>query len=689
MSVAAAREARPAVVLAEVPAPAAKHRRWPLALGAIFAVATLYHWLQSRGHVTPAVFTDELLFSELARSFAAGDGFTVRGQPFFFPAFVPALLQAPVWLAGSTPLAYELAKALNAVLMCSAALPAYWLARQVVRPPYALIVAVATVAGGAMLYHGYLTSEAAAYPVFLLALAVCVRALAAPSPRRDVVAVAVLALAVLTRAQFAVLPLAFVLAILLAGRPLRRHASALTLLAGAAVTAAVVGTSLLGFYAGARELDYSLGEALRWSGWTAALLPFAAGLLVVPGAVVGLALGLIRPRTPAERGFAVLFALLVVLMPLQAGLIASGDTGRPLERYAFYLVPLFFLAFLSLAERGGVGKGLSLAVALAVGGVALVVPFPSLALDPFSFDSPTLSAVAALGRVASPGDAAVLFAAGGVAAAVAAVALRRRPGLLAALSILVAFVIGVAAYSGDRRMTTGTLDALAPAQPDWLERSGVREADVLSLPAGSLHSGWVLESWNRNVGRTLHLGDVPTDPLPFTTVGLRPDGTVAAAGAAIRSEYVVVDHSGTRVDLDAELVAQPRPDLALYRPAGVVRFRSVAFGLYSDGWAQSVVRYAAFPGRRASGAYAVTLVLPAGRPARRVELEAGPVRRRIQLQPGAPATVRIPASGYPLPELAIRADRADFVGAGSHRPRLVAARIMRLEFVENDRSRNR
>ena len=58
-----------------------------------------------------------------------------------------------------------------------------------VRPAYALLVAVATVAGGPMLYHGYMTSEAAAYPIFLLAVGVCVRALEAPSPRRDVLAV--------------------------------------------------------------------------------------------------------------------------------------------------------------------------------------------------------------------------------------------------------------------------------------------------------------------------------------------------------------------------------------------------------------------------------------------------------------------------------------------------------------------
>ena len=198
-----------------VPQPLGRPYVWPLALAVVCVVGAVYHWLQSRGHVTPAIFTDELLFSELARSLAAGDGFVVRDQPLFFPAFVPALLQAPAWLAGSTPLAYAIAKALNTVLMCSAALPAYWLARQLVRPAYALIVAAATIAGGGMLYHGYLTSESVAYPVFVLAVAVSVQALAAPSARRDAIAVAVLFLAVLTRAQFVVLPLVFLLAILL------------------------------------------------------------------------------------------------------------------------------------------------------------------------------------------------------------------------------------------------------------------------------------------------------------------------------------------------------------------------------------------------------------------------------------------------------------------------------------------
>jgi hypothetical protein len=689
MSVLARPRARGRADLYAVPAPVSPSRLWLLALAGVVAVGAIYHWVQSRGHVTPAVFTDELLFSELARSIASGDGFVVRDQPLFFPAFVPALLQAPAWLAGSTPLAYALVKVLNTLLMCSAALPAYWLARQLVRPGYALVVAAGTVAGGGMLYHGYLTSEAAAYPVFLLAVAVCVRALAAPSKSSDLIALAVLLLAVLTRAQFVVLPLVFVVAILLIGRPVRRHAVALLALGGGAALGLAAGASALGFYQGVQALEYPLGETMRWTAWTAALLPFGAGLLVAPGALLGIGFALRRPRSAGERAFAVLTSLLLVLMPLQAGLIASGDSHKPFERYVFYLLPLVLLAFFAFAERDVSGRRLYAGGGLALAALALLMPFASLALAPFSFDSTTLSAVETLGRWTSQGDAAALFAAAGVVAALCAAALQRRPMVLGIAAVILAFLIGVAAYDGDRRMTRRTLDSLAAAPPDWLERSGIDEADVLVLPGGSLHAGWVLESWNRNVGRTFHLGDVPDDPLPYTQVGLNGDGTVATgAGEPVRSRYLVVNEAGTQVELDGRLLSRPVAGLALYRNDGILRLRSYADGLHRDGWLRSVARYRVWPAKAARGWYRVTLTLPAGRPARVVEVEAGPVQQRATLRPGASVSFRVPVSGRPLPELGIRIERADFVDAESPRPRLVAARVKTLEFVPHKGSRN-
>jgi hypothetical protein len=682
----------PGPALEPAPEPAAApSRHWALALGALFCVASVYHWLQSRGHVTPAIFTDELMFSELARSVAGGEGLKVRGQDFLFPGVVPVLFQAPAWLAGGAT-AYGLAKSLNALLMCLAVFPAWTLARLFLRPAHAFAVAVATVAGGAMLYHSYLTSEAVAYPIFLLAVAVCVRAIAEPSHRWDLAAVLVLVLAVLTRAQFVVLPVAFVVAVLVMGRPLRSHVLALASLGALGAAAAVQGVSGLGFYSGAVQLDYAALETLRWAGWTAALLPFAAGMLVVPGAILGLGHAVARPRSRAEGAFGAMALLLLVAFPLQAGLIASGEADRPLERYVFYAVPLLFASFFLYVERGAPRRMLYAGVALAVGGLALAVPLAALAVDPFSFGSPTLSAVADLGRRLALGDAAALFATGGLLAALVAavVPLRRAAVPVAALSIVLAFAVGASAYSGDRRMTRGALEASAPAQPNWLDRLGLPDADVLVLPGGSLHPGWMLESWNRNVGRTLHLGDVHADPLPFTTVGLTADGTVTGVdGRPIRSNHLVVNEAGSRIEVAGERLASPAPGLTLYRIEDALRLKSFAEGLHSDGWGRAILSYRVWPRGVTAGSYRVRLELPKGRAARPVELAAGPFETRARLAPERRLELRIPASGRPIPPLAIRIGRADLIDPDTARPRLVGARVTALEFIPNAGSRNR
>ncbi len=512
-------------------------------------------------------------------------------------------------------------------------------------------------------------------------------ALERPSWRWDLLAVAVLGLAVLTRAQFVVLPGVFFLAVLLVGRPLRRHATALAALGlgGALVLAA--GHGALGFYAGAGKLDYPLGGIVRWAGWTASLLPYGAGLLIVPGALVGLLLALRSPRVPAERAFAVLTGLLLVLMPLQAGLIASGEAHKPFERYVFYLVPLLFIAFFVFAERGRASR-LYLALAAGMGAVAIVIPFASMTLDSFAFDSTTLSAVEAVAGWTSQGEAAAIFGAAGVLAAVAAALLRRRPLILAVAAIALSFLVGVAAYTGDHRMTRRIVDSLAPPQRDWLERTGIPEADVLILPGGSLHSGWVLESWNRNVGRTYHLGDLPTDPLPNRPVGLGRDGIVRLDGGdPIRSRYLVVNDAASQVDVVGRRLADLPEGLSLYRLDGPLRFRSIAMGVYRDSWAQSVVTFTVFPGSRVTGRYRVTLSLPKGLDPRGVEVGAGPVRRTATLRPGTPVTLEVPVSSARVPELAIRVERADFIDVDRPHPRLVGARVERLEFVADKGSR--
>ena len=316
-----------------------------LALPFLFVVATAYHCLQSRGHATPTVFNDELLYAKLSQSIAAGHGLAIRGEHFFFPAPLAPLVQAPAWLLGSMADAYAAAKLLNAAIMSAAVFPAYWLARRVVRPSFALMTAAAAVATPAMVYHAYLMSEALAYPVFLCAVALLARAVATPSRWTALIVPATCTLAIATRVQFLVLPLAYLAAVALCARgDYRRHAIPAVLTA--LLVAGLVGIpGALGQYGEATHLGHAPGAVARWALTTGYLLPFSLGLAIVPGAFFGAWLMLARPRSTFERAVAVLTVASTALFLGQAALIAAGEAHRPLERYVFYVTPLVFLAF--------------------------------------------------------------------------------------------------------------------------------------------------------------------------------------------------------------------------------------------------------------------------------------------------------------------------------------------------------
>src|SRR3989442_6645687 len=138
-----------------------------LALPVLFVAATAYHFLQSRGHATPTVFIDELLYAKLSQSIAAGHGLAIRGEPFFFPSPLASLVQAPAWLLSSMTDAYAAAKLLNAAVMSAAVFPSYWLARRVVRPSFALLTPAAPPPTPPVGYPRHPLSGALAHPGFL------------------------------------------------------------------------------------------------------------------------------------------------------------------------------------------------------------------------------------------------------------------------------------------------------------------------------------------------------------------------------------------------------------------------------------------------------------------------------------------------------------------------------------------
>jgi Dolichyl-phosphate-mannose-protein mannosyltransferase len=667
-------------------------RTW-LVLACLYVAAVAYHALQSLNHGTPAVFTDELLFAKLSQSLAAGDGFALRGESYFFPAPVAVLVQALAWLVTDAQNAYELAKALNAAVMASAVFPVYWLARQLTSRRASLLAALAAVVAPGLLYHSYLMTDAAGYPVFLLAVAVMTRAVARPSRGWEAAVVGVSLLAVLTRTQFVVLPLAYLVAVGLAGRATgtgvrasyRRHRLSCGTLASIAALGALTGGALLGQYVGAKDLEYPLGDLARWTALSAGILPYSVGWVVAPGAALGVAFMLTRPRTRAEAGFAALVVTAAPLLVLEAGLIATGDATRVMERYLVCLVPLAFVAFLAYVERGSPRRFVHAGLALALGLVALIYPLATEADYRFSFDSPTLSAFGELARHTSDGDAAAAFAGAALLASLglAALAVRRAAGIAVAIvGACVLAATGAAAYTADRAMTDRTLATFAAPQPDWLDESGLGRSDYLSLPGSQAHAAWNLETWNRDFGLPIGFAGAEPDGYRFLVARAADDGRLILDGGHLPTRTVVVGDYGSAGDFDGTVLLRPRPGLTVWRLRGEPRIRSLAEGLHHDGWAGAVMRYRVWS-QRGGGVYRARLELPVGRPARTVELRVrGGEARTVVLEGGESVRVELSAGTAPRPApLEIQTDRSDFEGQGGPAPRLVAVRVSGLSYA--------
>jgi hypothetical protein len=662
----------------------------------LFAAAAAYHAVQSTLHVTPAVFTDELLHSKLAQSLAAGDGFSIRGEGLWFPAPLTAVLQAPVWLLGDVQTAYALAKLLNALVMSAAVFPAYWLARQLVRPSFAFLAAAAAVAAPALVYHSYLLSEALAYPVFLLAFAVLLRALSRPSTRWGIAALGVSLLAVGTRTQFVALPIVFALLLLARPRELRRHAVPLVGLGALAVAAVVGGTAVLGTYEGVTVLELQVGSTARWAAATAVLLPFAAGLFVVPGALVGLGLLAARPRTVVERGFAFLAIGVGAVMFVQAGAIAAGDAQRPLERYVIYLAPLLATAFFAYVERNAPWRRAYVGIALGLGLVAWVIPFGSLADFRFSFDSPVLAAYGTLAEWLGNANAATVFGAtalgGGAAVAVRRLTARAARAFGAAAVVLL-FGTGVAVYAGDHAMTERARAAWSGSPPDWLDEAQYGRADFLTLPGGSPHFAWLTEAWNRDFGRPLWFdGKRPAiDPWAAGAASISDDGTLLVDGEPARAGLLVVNDYASQIGLESQVLRRARRGLVLVRVPDAPRVRWLARGLFYDRWSSGDLRLRVWPDAPSTaGTYRVTVSIPYGVPAREIAAEVeGGARRVVRLEPGRSVALALPVgSGQATPPpLRVTSDRAEFVGRGTANPRLLAFRVDRLAFTPHGRAR--
>ena len=358
-------------------------------LVALVACSTVVRFGFARHMVGPWIMIDEIVYSELAKSFAATGHFAVREAPTSGYGIVYPVLISPAYaLFHDIPTVYMGIKAINSLLMSLAAVPAYLIARRVVPPGYALVVALLAVAVPSAFYAGTVMTENAFYVIFLVAALALVVALERPGWRTVLLFLVALLLAYETRAQaVAILPAALTAPLLVAAlnrrwRDVLAHRMLYAIVGGLAVLA-VLGevvrghsiSSLLGAYSAATNSSYGLGDVAKWLLWHLSELELYVGVVPVL-ALILLCLDA-RRLSNAERVLVAATVSLVAWIAVEVAAFASQPSvARIEERNLFYVAPLLFTCLVLWIHRGLPRGRNALPVAgVAVVGLAAAVPY--------------------------------------------------------------------------------------------------------------------------------------------------------------------------------------------------------------------------------------------------------------------------------------------------------------------------
>ena len=604
--------------------------------------------IAAAGRPVPHYLPDEYIYPSLARSFAEHGRPLIRGVGVHFPALLDPLLTAPVWLVTDDPVrAYGITQGLHAAFVSLAAIPAYLLCKRLRLTRWLAIgVAALAVAVPDGVYASSMLADPLAYPLVLTTIYLGVCLVERSTLGLQVAFALCSALAVLARVQYAVVPVAVLGAELVADRgrilvSLRRVWLALVLLVGPpTILFATLGSQrVLGVYS---HGDHALhpGSLVQWIGREGMLLAYASGWVLVPGALAGLAVALVRPLRRAELAFAVTTVLLAGALLLEAAQIADTDSQRFQERYLFTLVPLLAVAFGLYVKRGlplRIPVGLCSAALLLL---AARVPLSGYAAAHNKDDSPTLWAVLRFEALVSVGNGALAVAlvAAVLSAIGALVAFRKVPAVFAVVAALAACcALSAGASSYDHLSSTSLRHSLNP-DLRWVDHARLGAVDLLAPPGARKEQSWEQLFWNTSVTRLLLLGSPPLDQFDTKVVRVAPDGRILVDGRTDRRPLLVQTYAST---VQMTGVTRVRRDVIfdLYRPAGTPRLRLVAAGRFPDKWLSP--RGAITVWTKTPGTLTLVVTMPPG-------TQATPMRfngRLVEVRPGKRTTLRFHVPG--------------------------------------------
>ena len=573
-------------------------------------------WL-ARGMAAPFIMVDELIYAELARSFASSGEFLIRDVPATgYGAVYPVLISPAYAVFDSLVDAYGAVKVLNSLFMSLAAVPGYLLARRMLPVSLSLLAAALVVAVPSMVYTASVMTENVFYPIFLLASLLLVLVLERPTTLRVVALFAVLVLALATRVQ----ALAFAPAILAAPvlftwferRPLRiglrpyRWLYGLALGGSLAVLALQLArgrslSDLLGAYSVVGESGYDAGTVLRYAAWHLEELTLYLGILPVAASIVLVGLVRRQPR-PVQAFVAAALPVTAAMTVAVAAFASEFIAGRIQERNLFPVAAFFLIATVVWVHRGA-PRPPALAIPAVVLAVALPLLFPFGRFIETGAISDTLGLLpiwSLFGELLFDSIDWTIFA-GGLAAGLFFLLVPRRYAVAVPLLVLVWFAvilkpIWAGAYPyGFKQAGAGALfQGIRGVERDWIDRALPPGAQAAVVWTGSPDRFVVNQNefFNRDVG-PVYYTDAPTPgTLPETKLDFdRASGKVTYPdGRPFAPEYVLVDGS---IDPDGDVVARDAErGMTLWRLHGPLASVSEVTGLYpADTWSGPEVVY--------------------------------------------------------------------------------------------------
>lgn len=606
----------------------------PLAL--LVAASAAIRFATALARPTPDYFPDEYMYASFARSLAHGHLPVVRGAPaHFFPLLQP-LVTAPAWLLPTTEAGYRATQGIESLLMSLAAVPVYYLARRLDLPErWALAAAGLSLAIPALVYSSFVLSEPVAYPLALAGVAAAVHAIDRPGPRSFGLFLTLAGLGMFARLQLAVLLPAFVVvlaAVVLRERRLRAFVRANGVAIGllAVVAGALLAVGPLrntGYYPSFLTTPgLDPGSALRLVAPDALVLAFACGFVLVPGAVLGVGHALVRPLARVEFVFGALTLVLTVGLFAQAVVYGHptyaeqrfvGAGNYVQERYLFYLLPLWTLAFLLYARRGFPRRGLHavLAVALVVGSLRL--PLSGYLVGDQIAHSPLLFALRRLADAlgSTPAASVVAVVVGSATIVALLVVSAVRPRALTAFALVVAGAVALAASAGAVSFNDRNSQQLHRTVLDG-SQSGVDAAatgpTTMVLFPGSGFADEVL-FWNTSITRLAVLPGVSRpDPFAAETARVARDGTLLVGGRPAHGD-VLLSTTSAGLGLAGGAVLDSTSDSVLVRARDGIRLRYLIASVNTDGLLASGGSVTVWPRRgRVDGKLVLSLRAPSG-----------------------------------------------------------------------------